>query len=206
MKPRRKDAPNARESSSCRVAALTDDAADRAHLARIANGDQDALRRLYEAYHPRLWRYLWFALAGDEALVEEVIQDCFLAVWQSAASFRGTAKVATWLFQIAHNRAVNARRKQGRTLDIPFATEDDLPGDDAFEEAVINRVVLAQAIGRLAPMHQEVLHLFFYRGFTLTEIATILQIPVGTVKSRLNHARRALLLQLGTATPQEDRS
>jgi RNA polymerase sigma-70 factor, ECF subfamily len=185
---------------------LTDDAADRAHLARIANGDQDALRRLYEAYHPRLWRYLWYALAGDEALIEEVIQDCFLAVWHSAGSFRGNAKVATWIFQIAHNRAVNARRGQGRTADIFFADEDDLPGDDTFEDAVINRVLLAEAMQHLAPMHQEVLHLFFYRGFTLAEIATIVHIPLGTVKSRLNHARRALLLRLGTATPQEDRS
>ncbi len=184
---------------------LSDDAADRALVARVATGDQDALRRLYEAYYPRLWRYLWYALAGDATLTEEVIQDCCLAVWHNAHKYRGTAKVATWIFQIAHNRAANARRAQPN-MTIPLSPETDFPGTDSLEDLVINRVLLSEALGHLAPIHQAVLDLFFYQGFSLAEIADILHVPIGTVKSRLHHARRALLHHLAPATPQQDRS
>jgi RNA polymerase sigma-70 factor, ECF subfamily len=183
---------------------LSDDDADRANLASVADRDQDALRRLYETYYPRLWRYLWYALAEDAALTEEVIQDCFLAIWHSAHTFRGDAKVATWIFQIAHNRAVNARRSQGQLPTTPFAATTEIPGDASLEEMVLDRLMLDDALARLAPMHQTVLNLFCYQGFSLAEIAAILRVPVGTVKSRLNHARRALLAHLGSATPQEN--
>ena len=192
------------KGARCRMP--TDDAADRAWLAQIAAGDQDALRTLYDEYYPRLWRYLWYELAGDAALTEEVIQDCFLAVWHSASTFRGSAKVVTWLFQIAHNHAANARRAQEHRLNVPFPAEVELESDVSVEDTVINRMMLTEALDHLIPIHQVVLDLFCYQGFTLAEIAAILRIPVGTVKSRLNHARRALLRHLAATQPQEERS
>ena len=77
-------------------------------LGQIANGDEEALRTLYVEYHPRLHRYLWGLLDGDGCAVEEALQDTFLAVWRAAGA-RGEAKVATWLFQIAHNLTLHSR-------------------------------------------------------------------------------------------------
>lgn len=171
---------------------------DLALLHRIAQGDAEALRALYEAQHARLWRYLWYALAGDAGLVEEVLQDVFVAVWQAAATYQGTAQPTTWLFQIAHNRAANARRARERHADVvplvsdAAATEAGGMAGGDLEEAVLTRLALGEALHHLAPHHQAVLNLFFYQGFSLQEIAQILGVPVGTVKSRINHARRAM--------------
>ncbi len=174
-------------------------------IRRIALGDEDALRQLYDAYHARLWRFLWLELDGNAEWIAEIAQDVFFAVWQSAGRFHERARVATWIFTIAHHRAANARRA------LASRAESDarpLPDDDAFdsgdasdspESAVIDRLMLADALRRLTPAHQVVLNLYFYQGFSLAEIARILDIPVGTVKSRISYARRALLGQLREA-------
>jgi RNA polymerase sigma-70 factor, ECF subfamily len=182
---------------------------ERTLLARIAGGDQHALQCLYGLYRQRLWAYLWHQLDGDSGWTEEVVQDVFLAVWRSAQSYRGEAHVATWLFRIAHNLAANARR--GRTrhpLGQPFgAAEDD--GEDAsmatasLEEPVLARLNLHEALGQLSLKHREVLDLAFAQGFGLEEIAQILSIPVGTVKSRISYARRALRSHLAQAALAE---
>src|SRR5690349_19451027 len=123
----------------------SDDSADRDLLGRIAAGDQDAMHALYDAYYPRLWRYLWYALAMDATLTEEVLQDCMLAIWQHARSFHGRAKVATWIFQIAHNRASNARRAE-QHLAFAYGYDDTDAADTAsLEDTVINRLALAEA-------------------------------------------------------------
>jgi RNA polymerase sigma-70 factor (ECF subfamily) len=173
---------------------MTPAADDRTLMERIAAGDAEALHALYATYHARPWRYLWHALAGDAALVEEVVQDVFVAVWRAAATYRGTAQVATWLLQIAHHRATNARRDRDRRaalLDNDAEAADDLAVSVMLEDSVIARLALADALRHLAPHHQAVLHLFFYQGFSLQEIAQILGVPVGTVKSRISAARRA---------------
>jgi RNA polymerase sigma-70 factor (ECF subfamily) len=81
-----------------------------APLARIARGDEEALRQLYDAFRPRLRNYLWRQLDGDATAVEEALQGVFVAVWRTAASYRGEARVATWLFQIARYRALRLRQ------------------------------------------------------------------------------------------------
>ncbi len=173
---------------------------ERALLAQIATGDQHAMKCLYALYRQRLWSYLYHQLAGDAGWTEEVTQDVFLAVWRSADTYRGEAQVGTLLFRIAHNLAANARRTRRRhPLGQPFQTADD--GDepaepvvtyDSHEEAVLDRLMLQQALDHLSPRHREVLDLAFYQGFGSAEIALILGVPEGTVKSRISYARKAL--------------
>src|SRR5215813_5698571 len=91
---------------------------ERELLRLVATGDQHALRCLYAAYRPRLWSYLFARLDGDAGWTEELTQDVFLAVWRSAATFRGEARPATWLFRIAHNLAANARRARQRRPQV----------------------------------------------------------------------------------------
>ena len=176
---------------------------DHTLLARVALGDDAALQALYEHYAPRLTRYLWHQLDGDLHAVEEALQDVFVAIWRSAASFRGDAKVATWIYQIAHYTALRLRRdrlQRAEATQVPVAEPDEaielgatLP---ACDEAVIDRLLLADALRQLSAKHREVLRLVVAEGFSLDETARILGIPSGTVKSRLSYARRALLRAL----------
>ncbi len=169
---------------------------DEALLARIAQGDQQAMQSLYERYRLRLWRYLWSLLGGEAEWTEEVLQDTFLAVWRSAERYRGEARVATWLYHTARHLAGNARRdRRRRGGDAVACLDGEAMGDvhqPSHEEAVVNRLALSDALQQIAPKHREVIELVFYHGFQLHEIAEILEVPVGTVKSRLSYARRAL--------------
>jgi RNA polymerase sigma-70 factor (ECF subfamily) len=167
-------------------------------LARVARGDQDALHQLYQRFRTRLWRYLWHQLGGNADLAEETLQDIFIAIWNSARHFRGDAQVATWIFQIAHYRVVDALRRQTRRqsevslVDDSQITDHGL-SDNAWEEKIIDRLILGDNLRQLSPKHQEVLELVFVQGFSIEEVASILAIPPGTVKSRVSYARQALL-------------
>ncbi|HEX6796356.1 MAG TPA: RNA polymerase sigma factor [Ktedonobacterales bacterium] len=183
---------------------------DRLLLASIATGDEGALHELYQAYAPRLTRYLWHQLDGDPHAVEEALQEVFIAVWRSAAGFRGEAKVATWVYQIAHNAALSARRRQLRLsslAQVPIPEPGEAPDggetQPACDDAVLDRLVLAEALRQLSEKHREVLRLVAAEGFSLDEVARMLDIPSGTVKSRLSYARRALLRALSAARDPE---
>ncbi len=182
---------------------------DRRLIVRIATGDEQALDALYARYRPRLRSYLWRLLDGDDGLVEEALQDIFLAVWQAAARFRGEAKVATWVFQIAHNIAITARQRGARhpasapllAAEGPGVSAQRDPYRDPYTEAVITRLAMRDALGKLSEKHREALDLFFRQGFSADEIAAILGIPAGTVRSRVSYARKALRDEL--QEPQE---
>lgn len=169
---------------------------DRRLIARIATGDEQALDTLYVRYRPRLRSYLWRLLDGNDGLVEESLQDIFVAVWQSAARFRGEAKVATWVFQIAHNVAVTARQRSARhPASAPLLAAESVDASaqrDPYSDAVITRLVVRDALDKLSEKHREALDLFFRQGFSADEIAAILGIPAGTVRSRVSYARKAL--------------
>lgn len=167
---------------------------ERGMLDRIARGDRNALAELYARYQAPLFRYL-VQITGDYGLAEEVLQDTLIAVWRSAASFEGRSTVQTWLIGIARRQAHNNLRRRA----LPLADESELevvpavdpdPADAALAKA--DREELAAAIKSLAPVHREVLALAFVNDLSYREMAGVLAIPEGTVKSRLSHAKRAL--------------
>lgn len=181
---------------------------DTALLALVAGGDEEAMRQLYLLFAPRVRRYLWHQLGGDTAAVEETLQDVFLAVWRTATGYRAEAKVATWIFQIAHYRAVHTRRASNSLTNGPgsWQVEDSAaaePQHASHETEVIDRLALAEALRCLSPKHKEVLYLVSQQGFTLEEAAQILEVPLGTIKSRMSYARQALLRALGTASRED---
>lgn len=178
-------------------------AEDQRLIARIAARDESALDALYALYRPRLRRYLWARLEGDESAVEEALQDTFLAVWESAGRFRGEARVATWVFQIAHNTAVRARQRRARRpVSAPLLAADHASAGsqrDPYAEGVVTRLAVHDALGKLSDKHREALDLFFRQGFAADEIAAILGVPAGTVRSRVSYARKALRQELEAA-------
>ncbi len=188
-----------------------DDLLERTLLRRIAAGDEDALHDLYARLRPRLWRYLWRQLDGDRPLIEDTLQETFLALWRAAASFRGEARVATWAFQIARRLSWRARNAVTRQPETFSGNGDEERWDDtwpwrqdSFEDAALDRVAFGEALRRLTPKHRETLELVFHAGFTLDETAAILSIPTGTVKSRISFARQALMraLRHGNGGPE----
>jgi RNA polymerase sigma-70 factor (ECF subfamily) len=163
-------------------------------LALVAGGDRKALADLYVLHHRALFRYLC-QLTPDHGLAEEILQDSLVAVWQGAARFEGRSSVRTWLFAIARRQAHNALRKRG----LPLAEEDALDGIEDPDPGPEARLLsdgdiedLTHRIALLPLIHREVLVLNFVNGLSYEEIAAVLGVPTGTVKSRLSNAKRAL--------------
>ena len=167
---------------------------DRALLGRVVSGDRAALADLYARHQRPLFAYL-LGHCRDRGVAEEVLQDTLQAVWTSAGSFGGRASVRSWLYGVARRQAHNALRR--RTLPLADAAAlDQLPSPEPEPEdaalAGATRDELAAAIGRLAAIHREVLVLAFAEGLSYPELARVLGVPLGTIKSRLSNAKRAL--------------
>jgi RNA polymerase sigma-70 factor (ECF subfamily) len=175
---------------------------DHGLITRIALEDQDAFIALYTRYRPKLRRYLWYHLWGNNELVEEAIQDTFLHIWRGAVTYRGDAQVATWIFRITYRCMQQLRRATSRdqrhqsafTTDI-FSVGNRL-SHATPENHVIERMTFDDAMQHLSEKHREILELIFEFGFSQEEVAQVLAIPRGTVKSRISYARRALRRQL----------
>jgi RNA polymerase sigma factor (sigma-70 family) len=163
------------------------DSEDRSLLDRIAGGGREALRRFYERHAPGLFR---FALArlGDPYGAEDVVQETMLSVWQGARSFKGASRVTTWLFGICRNK-VGDRLRGRETPTAPESRMAEAGWQDRPEPASMD---FWTAFRTLSEDHQEVILLAFHYGFSREEMAAILGVPVGTVKSRTHHARRLL--------------
>jgi RNA polymerase sigma-70 factor (ECF subfamily) len=170
-------------------------------VARIAGGDRDALGELYERFQRPLFRYL-SRITPDHGLAEEALQDTLVAVWKGAGSFAGRSRVQTWLIGIARRQAYTRLRKRSVAvtgLDDGAELPALGPDPEAHMLAAADREELAAALERLTPAHREILDLNFAQGLSYQEIAEVLGTPQGTVKSRLNHAKRALRVQLSAS-------
>lgn len=157
----------------------------------IASGrDEAAFAELFVRYAARLTAH--FTRGGRQrSQAEDLAQDVLLSVWSHAASYRPEmASVSTWIFRIARNRFIDVVRKQKHIEIEP--TEEMLPSDgDALDDLVGTQrlgVQLELAISELPDEQAEVLRGSYYQHETATELADRLQIPVGTVKSRLRAA------------------
>jgi RNA polymerase sigma-70 factor (ECF subfamily) len=165
-------------------------------LAAVAAGSRRALEELYLAYHRRLARFLSRFTPRYEN-VEEIINDTFLAVWQSAKDFRHASQVSTWIIGIAYRTALKSLRRQknhaaARSLDeYPEQTIDP-----TFETEVQDW--LEHGLNRLPVEQRLTLELAYHMGHSLEEIAAITECPVGTVKARMFHAREKLRQYLPT--------
>ncbi len=166
-------------------------------LALVAAGDVGApLAELYRRYAGRLYGFALQSV-GNAYLAEEVVQECFVRLWRTAGRFdSGRASVGTYLFVIARSVAVDVRKRpSNRPLAVlPEGTE---PADDEdIEERITQRLAVRAALESLSPAHREVITLAHDDGFTQSEIADRLAIPLGTVKTRMFHGLRALRVAL----------
>ncbi|HEX2744876.1 MAG TPA: RNA polymerase sigma factor [Streptosporangiaceae bacterium] len=167
---------------------------DAALLGRISRGDEDAMAAFYRE-HGRVVLAQVLLVVGERVLAEEIVQDTMLAVWRGAGSFRGESSVRSWVIAIARRQTRDRLRgRRLRVVDDAFLAEQPTSGPGP-EVTALDRAALAEvreAIRELTPFHREVLGLVFGSGLSLPEVAGVLDIPVGTVKSRLSAARTAL--------------
>jgi RNA polymerase sigma-70 factor, ECF subfamily len=163
-------------------------------LGRIGQGDESAMAAFYRE-HGRVVLAQALLVTGERVLAEEIVQDTMLAVWRGAAAFRGESSVRSWVIAIARRQTRDQLRRQRlRVVDDAFLAEQPVSGPGP-EVTALDRAELAEvkvAIGELAPAHRELLGLVFGAGLSLPEVAEVLDVPVGTVKSRLTAARTAL--------------
>ena len=160
-------------------------------LRQIALGDRAAFETMYRSWQPRVYRYL-ARLLGDEPAAEEVGDDVLFEVWKRAREFRGDSRVSTWIFGIAHHRAMSHLRKLRVEWEPVGETVDT--GSDA-EQALIERAgreALHAALRQLPPAQREVLWLTFFEEMSYQEIARIAGCPEATVKTRVFYAKKGL--------------
>jgi len=171
---------------------------ERTWVVRARGGDRDAFTRLIDLYDRRLLYYvLRFLPDADRAL--DVMQDVWLTLFRRLAGLRAPEAFRVWLYQVAHDRVVDAVRRDRRREELfePLGPErngvaDDGPGPDLERAEFVHH-----ALGLLSPDHREVLLLRFLEDLSLQEIAEALRLSVGTVKSRLHYARQALRREMG---------
>ena len=156
-----------------------------------------AFEELYRVYYPRLMRFL-DRVTRRPGIVEEVLNDTMLVVWNSAEAYNGGSKVSTWIFAIAYRKALKAlRRFDDPVDDEPNETLVDLePGPDVQLDLWQLREALTKALEDLSPEHRAVVELTYFHGLGYREIAQIVSCPVDTVKTRMFHARRRLRAML----------
>ena len=176
---------------------------ERTLLHRVAAQDRQAFETLYRQYVPRLYRYL-SKLIPQPDLIEEVLDDVMVVVWQKAACFNGTAKPSTWILGIAYHKALKARAKLPKQpVDLPPPAPAWSQGNDPAELSKHQdlQCELARALEHLSPEQRTVVQLTFHQEYSYQEIATIMGCPVNTVKTRMWHARQYLTQALTGLRP-----
>lgn len=172
----------------------TDDArSDEALLSAIAGGDEQALTAFYRRHAAAVRAFAQRRL-GEPADAAEVLNEAMLEVWRKAATFAGQSRPRTWLLGIANHKILDKLRRRG----TPTAELDEsLPDPEADRglgeiEAQQRAGLVQQCLETLGDLHRQVVHLTFYQELSYPEIAEVLGCPLGTVKTRMFHARKAL--------------
>lgn len=179
-------------------------------IAECLRGRTAAFGVLVSRYQDRLYNTV-YRLLGNAEDARDVVQDAFLSAYQSLGHFKGDSRLYTWLYRIAVNTAISFKRKQRAVLSI-HRDRDGAGGADPLDpsehaqpgyalEAAEEERRVQEALNRLSPPHRAVLVLKDIEGQKYEDIAEVLQVPIGTVRSRLHRARLELRQLLAPDDP-----
>ncbi len=176
-----------------------DEEADRRLIEGLRNNDRESLATIYDTYSGIAYGMALHAL-GSASEAEDVVQDSFLALWRQSARLDPSRGVRSYLLTIVHNKAVDRLRQRGRRpetaldLDAPLPAAGDGPEETVTRES--ERQTVREALVSLPAEQRRTIEMAYYTGLTLAEVASRMQVPLGTVKSRLRlamgHLRRTL--------------
>lgn len=164
-----------------------------------AGGDECAFGELVRLYENKVYT-LALRICGDPEDARDAAQEAFLSAWRGLPSFRGDAELSTWIYRLTSNAAIDQLRRTKRqrgevSLDdgeLGLTVRDSAPGPQEAAEGAELRSAVAAGLTRLSPDHRQVLSLREVQGLSYEEIAQVLEVDLGTVKSRISRARRAL--------------
>jgi RNA polymerase sigma-70 factor, ECF subfamily len=181
-------------------------AADQAAVTRMARGDHDALAEVYDR-HGRLVYSLALRILKDQSDAEDVVQEVFSQAWQQAARYQtGRGAVVAWLMNMARSRAIDRLRRRRTQPQSPLDQETAADVPDAavpVDEQVAwagRAAVIRGALEDLPLLQRMAIELAFYEGLTHVEIAERLEVPLGTVKTRIRQGLLKLRDRLAGAT------
>jgi len=178
-------------------------------ITRIANGDENALEQLYHEYYNRLLRFI-SRTTGRSDYIEDVINEVMYVVWQKADTYNQSCQPSTWIFGIAYNKAraakYNTRVEQIELLGLLDNDDVQLGRHDPQLKQLELQDTLEYAFDVLSPEQRTVIELTYFQGMHYDEIATLMDCPTNTVKTRMYHARKKLasiLIRLDECTFSE---
>jgi len=176
----------------------SDTQSDTVLIGRIAAGDKAAMCTFFERYQASLFAFLR-GRGADAQLADDAVQDAMLDVWRTADRFEGRANPKTWLFTIGRNKMIDKLRKTSRLSvvdDLP-ETVDESPSVEAILIASDDAARVKDCLSKLKAHHMTAIRLAFYEDMTYAQIGAIEDVPEGTIKARIYHAKRLLLRCLG---------
>ena len=161
---------------------------------QIGTGDKRAMHALYLRYNDAIYAFA-MSRVGNEELASDCVHDTMLDVWRSAAKFAGRSSVKTWLFSIARNKLVDALRKRGKHayVDEVPEVEDTAPNPEAAAIAAAESARLHHCLEGLSGPQRAAVRLAFLEELSYPQVAEIEAVPVGTIKTRIHHAKQALM-------------
>lgn len=176
--------------------------ADEELMERVADCDADAFEVVLERHADAAFS-LAYRICGRRSVAEDIAQESFLALWRSGERYdRARGSVRTWTLGIVHNRAIDALRRSGthdRRRASDEGIEETLEAPERTDEQAVENAVSSEirgALGELPSDQRKVIELAYFGGFTHTEIASMLDTPVGTVKGRMRLGLQKLRSQL----------
>ncbi len=163
-------------------------------IRRIASHDKLAMHLLYTRHRVRLFRFA-LRLIQNPAVAEDVVQDTFLDVWCKADKFKGFCEVSTWLLAIVRNKALTALRHRSvepLDEDVAASIADSADTPEMVTGREQARVLIGRCLQQMSQAHREIVDLVYYHERSIEDVATIVGIPVNTVKTRMFYARKHL--------------
>ena len=171
-------------------------------ISAIASSNRAAMAEFYNRYQASVFKFAMTFLS-DRFAASDVLNDVMLHVWKGASKYRGDASPQTWVLGITRNVAIQALRGRYRHAAEPLEAAEDLQslGDDVSEafDAIEGAQRINACVALLPESQKAVIHLAFYEELSYPEISALMDIPEGTVKSRVFHAKRFLKHCLGNA-------
>lgn len=178
----------------------TADPREQRWLQEIASGNRASFEQLYAHHGQRLYAYAYRRM-GNEAEANDVLQESLLAVWVGAKRYRGEGRVLAWLLKIVHNQSMRALRGRSHS---PLSEVENLADPAPLPADNLEHRMLAEGLNRLSLEHRSALELIFFHGLSLQEAAEVCHCPLGTLKSRLSYAKKALHGELTRSGFYED--